>query len=156
EGFENFDELNDGAINALLVKSNDLGLKWPAEFFRTCLFEIARQKEHHPVCEYLNALKWDGTKRVNKWLHTYLGAEQNEYNAYVGALVLLGAVRRVRQPGCKFDPVLVLEGPQGNLKSSAIECLASSPWYTDNLELGLDAKRVIEQTTGAWIVEIAE
>jgi hypothetical protein len=156
EYFGNFDELNDEAINALFIKANDLGLRWSLEFFSACLFEFARRRERHPVREYLDPLKWDGNKRLNNWLHTYLGAEHNEYNAYVGTITLLGAVRRVRRPGCKFDPVLVLEGPQGNLKSSAIECLASSQFYTDNLELGLDAKRVIEQTAGAWIVEISE
>jgi hypothetical protein len=36
----------------------------------------------------------------------------------------VSAVRRAREPGCKFDQIIVFEGPEGNGKSSAIEILA--------------------------------
>jgi Virulence-associated protein E len=52
-----------------------------------------------PVRDYLDGLRWDGTSRIDTWLTTYGKAEDNEYTRAVGAIVLVAAVRRVRQPG---------------------------------------------------------
>ncbi|SRR6266566_3900536 len=66
-------------------------------------------------------------------------------------------VRRVRQPGCKFDEIVVLEGEQGTDRSTALSLLAVRPeWFTDSLRLNMKDKEVIEQLQGKWIVEIAE
>ena len=40
----------------------------------------AVERAFHPVRNYLNALTWDGKSRLNTWLCTYLGAEDNEYS----------------------------------------------------------------------------
>jgi predicted P-loop ATPase len=66
-------------------------------------------------------------------------------------------VRRVRQPGCKFDEMIVLESEQGTNKSSALATLAvREDWFTDDLPLNADSKVVIERLAGRWIVEAAE
>jgi predicted P-loop ATPase len=96
-------------------------------------------------------------QRIDRWLVAYGGAEDTEYVRAVGALVLVAAVRRVRQPGCKFDEMIVLESEQGRNKSKALEILAVEPeWFTDNLPLGLPAKETIEALSGHWIVEVSE
>ena len=38
----------------------------------------ALERAFHPVRDYLNALVWDGTKRLDTWLRDYLGAENTE------------------------------------------------------------------------------
>jgi predicted P-loop ATPase len=67
-------------------------------------------------------------------------------------------VRRIRQPGCKFDEMLVLEQPmQGTDKSSALAILAvQDDWFTDDLPLNVESQKVIETLRGRWIVEAAE
>ena len=45
----------------------------------------AREQSFHPVRDYLNSLRWDGTKRVHWWLTYYLGAEQSEYCKVIAA-----------------------------------------------------------------------
>jgi hypothetical protein len=71
--------------------------------------------------------------------------------------MLCAAVRRIRQPGCKFDHVLVLRGRQDLGKSSLIRALCPDPsWFTDQAKIGADAKETIERTSGAWIVEFPE
>ena len=62
-----------------------------------------------PVRDYLDGLQWDGKPRIDSWLIDYGGAEDTEYTRAVSALMLIAAVRRVRQPGCKFDEMVVIE-----------------------------------------------
>ena len=102
-------------------------------------------------------MTWDGTQRLDTWLITYGGADDSEYSRAVGALMLIAAVRRVRQPGCKFDEMVVFESQQGWLKSSAVQALCVNPeWFSDCLPLSASIKEVIEQTEGKWIIEVPE
>jgi predicted P-loop ATPase len=84
-----------------------------------------------PVCDYLNSVQWDGKPRLDEWLETYLGADDTPLNRSVGRKMLLATVRRARQPGCKFDYVVVLEGTQGTGKSSALRILAGEENFSD-------------------------
>ena len=107
--------------------------------------------------DYLDSLVWDGVPRIGNWLVTYCGADNDEFNRTVGEIALLACVRRVRQPGCKFDEMLVLESPEGWDKSSVIQALAVRPeWFTDQMDLRLRGRETIEQSSGKWLCEIAE
>jgi hypothetical protein len=124
---------------------------------KEAVYTAANHHRYHPVRDYLDGLKWDGVPRIDKWLSTYGGADDTPYTNAVGALVLTAAVRRVRQPGCKFDETLVLEGEQGDNKSGGLKVLAVKPeWFSDSLSFNLRGREAIEQTTGVWIVEIPE
>jgi hypothetical protein len=115
----------------------------------------AREDRFHPVRDWLGALKWDGTERLNGWLATYLGATGNpKYLAAIGRMFLIAMVARIYKPGCKADYVLVLEGKQGDQKSQACEVLAGE-WFSDSLPdiRDKDAKLHLR---GKWLVEIAE
>jgi predicted P-loop ATPase len=115
---------------------------------------VARENRVHPVCDYLHALNWDGTPRLDSWLTRYLGVEDSPYVQAVGSRFLISAVARVEQPGCKVDQVLILEGPQGILKSSALQALAD-PWFTDRIS-NLGGKDAAMEIAGTWLVEMAE
>lgn len=110
----------------------------------------------HEVKDYLNGLKWDQVPRLRYWLAAYLGAEESEYTALVGTKYLVGAVARIlRAPAeVKMENVLILEGPQGALKSTSLKTLFS-PWFTDAaFEIGsTDGYQIIR---GMWGVELAE
>jgi virulence-associated protein E len=124
----------------------------------TAVMTLANHHRFHPVRDYLDGLTWDGTPRIDQWLSTYGEADDNDYTRAVGTLVLMAAVRRVREPGCKFDEMLVLENPeQGTNKSQALQMLAVKPeWFSDNLPLGLQPKETIEALSGHWIMEVSE
>ena len=104
--------------------------------------------------EYLDSWKWDGTPRLDHWLVKYLGCPDNDYTGAVGSRWLISAVARVMQPGCKADCVLILEGPQGSYKSTALKILGSK-WFTDELP-SIGTKDSAMQTFGVWIIELAE
>jgi predicted P-loop ATPase len=115
---------------------------------------VARENRVHPVRNYLHTLNWDGTPRLYSWLTRYLGVEDSPYVQAVGSRFLISAVARVEQPGCKADQVLILEGPQGTLKSSALQALAD-PWFTDRIS-NLGDKDAAMEIAGMWLVEMAE
>jgi hypothetical protein len=95
---------------------------------------VARDFMHHPVRERLNGLAWDGTRRLESWLATYLGVPDSAYARAVGRAWMIQAVARVMEPGCKADHALILEGPQGCGKSTAAATLAmNSTWFADEI-----------------------
>ena len=116
---------------------------------------VAREITVHPVRDHLGALAWDGVPRIETWACRYLGAEDTAFNRSVGALWLISAVARIFRPGVKADHMLVLEGPQGARKSTALKILAGEDWFTDELP-DLGSKDAAMHMQGVWIIEIAE
>jgi putative DNA primase/helicase len=116
---------------------------------------VARGIRIHPVRDYLTSLTWDGVARLENWTTTYLGAASTPLNGAFGSRWMISAVARIMRPGIKSDHMLILEGPQGGKKSSALKALAGEEWFTDELaEIG--SKDAAQQMRGTWIIEIAE
>jgi predicted P-loop ATPase len=116
---------------------------------------VAEQQSYHPLQEWLCNLQWDGTPRIDKWLSYYLGCVPTPYIDAISAKFLIGCVARANQPGCKFDNMLILEGPQGILKSSCLETLFGRQYFTDEIS-DFGSKDAAMQLQGVWCVEIAE
>ncbi|MBU8541606.1 virulence-associated E family protein [Falsiroseomonas tokyonensis] len=115
----------------------------------------AAERAYHPVRAYLDGLRWDGRKRLGTWLADYLGAAATAYTAGIGPLILIAMVARVRRPGCKSDHMLVLVGPQGARKSSAVRVLGGA-WFSDSLPDIRSGKDVSQHLRGKWIIEVSE
>ena len=92
----------------------------------------ARDGGFHPVREFLRSLKWDRTPRLDNWLSTYLGAEASAWTKAAGSRWLISGVARAMKPGCQADYLLLLVGPQGAMKSSALQILAGDGWFRDH------------------------
>ena len=111
--------------------------------------------QHTSVIDYLKGLVWDGTPRLDRWLVDLAGAEDTADVRAISRGMLVAAVRRARHPGCRFDQMPVLVGPQGSGKSAALRVLVGDDWIGDDLPLS-DARSLLEATTGKWVVEIGE
>jgi Virulence-associated protein E-like domain len=115
----------------------------------------AYEHRFHPVRQYLDSLRWDGTARLDDLFPRYFGAENTDYVRAIGPMFLISMVARVYKPGCKADYMIVLEGPQGTLKSAACRLLGGH-WFSDNLpDLG-SGKDVQQHLRGKWLIEVAE
>jgi putative DNA primase/helicase len=124
----------------------------------SCVATIAGANTHHPVRAYLAGLEWDGVPRLSLWLTTYLGAYDAppEYVHAVGRAWLISLVARAMRPGCQVDHLLILEGPQGARKSSALRALVPDPaWFTDNIS-ALGTKDSAQDLRGKWLIELSD
>lgn len=115
---------------------------------------IIEENSFHPVRDYLNRLVWDGTFRVETLFIDYLGVEDSPYTRATTRKSLTAAVKRVFQPGCKFDYVYVTIGKQGIGKSTILRKLGRN-WFSDSFST-VSGKEAYEQIQGVWIVEMAE
>lgn len=112
------------------------------------------QHRFNDVKNYLDALTWDGVKRLDTLLIDYFGAEDSVYTRAAIRKALAAAVARVYCPGTKFDYMLILAGPQGCGKSTFLAKLGKS-WYSDSLTT-FEGKEASELLQGVWINEVGE
>lgn len=150
-------ELCDTDVTGLAMLLEQRRLSPSVENCGRAIAFVAAQNRIDPVRQRLEALEWDGIERLGHWAHDYLGADDSSFVRQAGAKWLIGAVARILRPGCKMDTMLVLEGPQGARKSSALAALASaiSGGFTDRLSK-LDSKDAAIELQGNIIVEMAE
>jgi hypothetical protein len=128
---------------------------------------VQRECEEHqynPLRDKLTKLVWDGEDRLSTWLTVYLGVEDSPLVQAQSEIVLLAAVARAfaeSGKSVKFDHVLVLEGPEGIRKSTAVKVLASgshnsNDYFSDSPILASDERKQKELTAGIWFYELGE
>lgn len=148
----------DNAIRAVFEAPKTQGgyaIKISDRDLRAAVDISARRQNFHPVREYLEELVWDGKQRAERLFIDYMGTPDNSYHRDVGRLMLLGAVARVYEPGCKFDTAVILEGLQGKRKSTFIKILARN-WFVEIEGDFTDVQAMVELMQGAWIGELPE
>ncbi len=131
---------------------------------------VAEQNVISPVRNHLEDIEqqvgWSPEtheKRLHLLCEMYLGAVADEkipgshpdYLKEVSRRFMVAAVARAMQPGCKVDSMLVLEGPQGAGKSTAVGILAGEEWFSDSLP-SVGTKDASDHVRGKWFIEIAE
>lgn len=109
---------------------------------------------YHPVKDYLNGLVWDGINRLDTILPDTTGCTDNPYTRAAGKCMMISAVKRIFEPGCKQDYLLVLESEQGTKKSTWVSELGGE-WYSTG-ELIPNDKDTYQALRGKWFVELPE
>lgn len=115
----------------------------------------AHERHFHPVRDYLVGLQWDGTARLQHLLPTYFGSEATAYTCAIGPMFMTSMVARILEPGCKADHMIVLEGAQGTLKSTACGVLGGR-WFSDDLPDVTAGKDAQQHLRGKWLIEVSE
>ena len=108
------------------------------------------------VKDYLKGLqgKWDGIPRLDSLFIDYLGAKDTAYNRAVTRKAFTAAVARAMTPGCKYDNMVILAGPQGIGKSTLLDKM-SRGWFNDSIRT-FEGKEASELLQGVWLVEVSE
>ena len=115
---------------------------------------VLTKHKRHPIREYLSALRWDGTPRLDRLIIDYIGAEDCPLTRAMTRKHFTAAVARVYEPGCKYDYCLILTGQEGIGKSTLFSVMGGE-WFSDSL-LTMEGKTAMEQLRCAWIVELSE
>lgn len=159
---DEFTDVDSCELAAWLQDPDHYNMAVSDELALKAVITVARRHRRHPIRDYLHALKWDGTPRVERMLVDLFGAPDTDYSRRAALCFAVSAVARIlwfdpKQPfvGAQVDFMLVLEGEQGKRKSSALRSLFGSNWFVETSESpsGKDFYQVIQ---GCWGVEIGE
>lgn len=124
------------------------------EMIFDAMMKAAKDAQIDSGADYVKALTWDGQPRLATWLSNVYGVPKDEYHASIGSNWLKGLVKRLVEPGCQFDYVLVLEGEQGIGKSSSLAVLGGD-WHSEST-ISTETKDFFMQMQGKAIIEFSE
>ena len=123
------------------------------------IFQILKatslERSYNPVKDFICEEKWDGTPRLATVLIDFLGANDTELIREQTKKWFVAAVARVFEPGCKFDNVLTIPGPEGIGKSTFFSVIGGK-WFSDSFSFASSDKEKVESILNAWIIEISE
>lgn len=155
---------------ARLWISQHFGVELKETGFIKSVLLVADRFQFHKPKVWLEGLKWDGVERLPTWLKVYCGAlgsyerrrldeaefaRLERYVALISVKWMIAAVARIYKPGCRVDNMLVLEGNQGQLKSTFLRTLAGEEWFSD-APIVVDNKDTYINMFGKWILEMGE
>lgn len=144
----------DDAELRLYLGGGRYGIK-SRDTLQDVFYSVSARKAFHPIRDYLDGLKWDGVPRLERLFIESLGIEDTPYSKAVTKLMMVAAVKRIYEPACFMDYVMVFVGAEGAGKSKILNKLAvEHEWYVGDCPVvGKDA---YENIRGKWIVEMAE
>lgn len=149
-------EWTDSSLVRMCQWFNLMGVHFGKEMMNDAAECVAREWSFNPVADYLSALVWDGTSRVETWLAKYAGTEQTLYTREIGKRWLVGAVARGMKPGTQVDTMLVLEGSEGIYKTSLLRVLGGGYFTPLRGNIGASDGRASAQAATNWIIEFGE
>jgi predicted P-loop ATPase len=114
----------------------------------------AHEAGRNSVREWLDSLRWDGVERLKRWVGDCLGVELTDYSMNVSHNWIVSMVARAFKPGCQVDTMPVLEGTQGEGKSTALEILGDR-WYA-SVGTAFGSYEFIQTIQGKWLIEIPD
>ena len=117
-------DINDNIIARVIGAVNDELGHFPArDMLDNAIRQTALNNKYHPICDHLGGLVWDGIARAETLLVDHMGAPDTLSNREMTRKWLLSAVIRIMEPGSEVHSMLILQGPQGNGKTSLVKLL---------------------------------
>lgn len=115
---------------------------------------VAFRHRRNCVGDYFESLSWDGVERIQHFFEDHFGTAATAYTRAAGKNFWISIAARIYRPGCQVDNMIVLEGPQGSRKSSALRVIGGS-WFCEQHE-NVTGRAFFEVLQGKLIVEISE
>jgi hypothetical protein len=147
-------------IERYYLQFAQLGYKVSKEMAIDCVVEVAKEYPFDPVACYLKQIaKTIAPAYIDRLASTYLRPEDASLREptlydHMVKTTLIGAVRRVFEPGCKHDTACVLMGEQGARKSSFWSALGGQ-FFSDALR-DINSKDDLMVLHRSWLMEWAE
>jgi predicted P-loop ATPase len=152
-------EVSDNGIIALRQRMSDrFGFDMEDKATRDAVKSLALEHCFDPVCDLIEKaeLEWDGIKRLDRMAVDHFNCEDTTINRAFIRKTMIGLIARARDPGCKFDTIVVLESKEGFNKSTAWRVLAGDENFSDESIIGKAGREVQEQLAEVWIHENAD
>ena len=157
-------QLVDNDYTAVCIWLNDFGItSVQKSTVIDAVQAVCAQQTFNPLMDYFRGIQKqypEDDKLLDDWMCRFLGVNasnkaERKYITAVSRLMLIQAVARAKEPGCKADSVIVLEGEQGTGKSTALRILFSEQYFGDQLP-HMTSKDACSYLKGKWGVELAE
>ena len=140
---------DDGIIALRQLMSDHYGFDMEDKATRDAVKSLAQQHRFDPVCDMIDQAErdWDGVKRLDRVAADYFNCEDTPINRAFMRKTMIGLIKRAREPGCKFDTIVVLESGEGYNKSTAWRVLAGDENFSDEV----DHRQVQPRSSGAAV-----
>lgn len=122
---------------------------------------LTHDNSFNPFKKSLEAIRWDGLERAESLFIDALAVEDTQLNRSLTKKWLYAMIKRLYEPGCDFDNVLIIyDGTQGTGKSKLMKRLV----YSLGVEYGYDTtitcdsnnKDNVDKLNKAWVVGFDE
>lgn len=142
-------------IDLMRIMQTDIGLvRMSKQMVQDAVLSHAHTRSRNEPKDWLKTLTWDGVSRIHGFFPNYMGSVDTDYTRAVSKNFWISMAARIFSPGCKMDNMVILEGPQGKFKSTALNVIGGQ-WFTEANEHPT-SKDFYQILQGVLIVEIAE
>jgi predicted P-loop ATPase len=145
--------LDDIRLAEYLASHHDLIVGNPVTIEQAVLMS-AHDNAYNPVRDDMQAVVWDGIVRRKHWLIDCMGAAESEYVMAASEYFILSMVARVFDPGCQMDYMLVLQGMQGEGKTSVLRMLGGEHYGAGQFRVG--DKDALQALQGNMVFNFSE
>ena len=151
-GIQTWSDVDDGTIRCDI--ETEYGLYNQQKYY-DAFNKTATARSFHPIKEIIECKSWDGISRIDRFLIDIMKCKDNDYSREVSRMIFYGGISRLYKPGCKFDYMPILIGPQGSYKSTIVNWLAIHDDYAGDINT-IEGKDALDNIQGRWICEFSE
>lgn len=134
------------------------------DLIETAVQDLAHKKSFNPFKEAISKLVWDGEERMATYFIKFLGEKYPEYHTYneeVSTKWWYALIKRLYEPGCNFDNMLIVyDSKQGTGKSKLVERIPMAVGidygYCSTISCDNMDKDNVDKMNSTWIVGIDE
>ena len=122
---------------------------------KAALMQVFDEQRYDPVKDYLNNVIWDGKERISEIFIKCFDVFDTELVRTLSKKWFIAAVKRVFEPGCQFDNMIVLQGESGIGKTTFCRLLSNN-FYSEVKFDEIDNKDIVDKLNKSWIVILDE
>lgn len=121
---------------------------------RQVITYLGLQNSYNPLKEEIESYQWDGKPRAETFFIDFLGAHDTPLNRFYTRCWLKAAIKRLYEPGCMWDNMIILYDKTGGTGKTKILQRLSLGYYAQDPEVG--SKDAIGVMNKAWIINFDE